>query len=275
MRALAFSLTALVSLSALAAEPLPRKFGIMSLSGDSISTYNAITQSGTRVGQLRRNLIPLNNTAFDDITVQAANKAVQQVEPATPTAMLLTLDGKLYQAQNAMFDNPSANKAELEYLQSLLAERGISHLILVSKLNAESEVRLNRSTEERGRIEGLGFYLDNGIRIKDDESRQSGHGVIAPFAYVKLRLIDASSMQVIKEVIQKQSSTIGNLRGESGLYAWNVLSAGEKVSYMETLLNAAMTKGVPQLLGATRASADSAQLRCKGSIYDKPLISSR
>src|SRR5262249_31150375 len=94
----------------------------------------------------------------------------------------------------------------------------------------------------------LGFYLDNGVVITEDSTGQFGRGIIMPFAYVKLRLIDASSMKVIKEVYQKQSCTIGNMKGENGLFAWNAVTSEEKVRNMENLLNPAMEKGVPKLL---------------------------
>ncbi|MGO4380746.1 hypothetical protein AB4Z19_20910 [Pseudoduganella sp. RAF19] len=248
MRILATMLLTLVSLTAHADGQTPRKIGIMALSGNSMSTYNFVTQTGTRVAQLARNLVPLKNTAFDEVTVQAANKAVLKAEPATPTAMILTLDAELYQAQNAMFDSPEANKANLDYLQGLLKQRNVTHLILVTKLNADAEVKFSRSHESTGRFEGLGFYLDNGVEITEDATGQFGRGIIMPFAYVKLRLIDASTMKVVKEVYQKQSCTIGNMKGENGLYAWNAITSDEKVRNMESLLNAAMEKGVPQLL---------------------------
>ena len=120
---------------------------------------------------------------------------------------MLPTDPELHQAQNAMFDHPERSQANRDYLKSLWKDYPVSHLILITKYRATPEMKFMQQSEGTGKVEGLGFYMNNEVTVTSytEKNNQTSQGVLMPYAYLKLRLIDTSTMQVVREVNRKES----------------------------------------------------------------------
>ena len=115
----------------------PRKYGILSLAGDSISTVTYVPEIGSRNDTNDKQVYSLGeNTTFDEAAIRAASAAVQQVQPDAGRFLMLSTDAELHQKQNAMFDDPAANQANRDFLKSLWKDKGVTHLILVTTYRA-------------------------------------------------------------------------------------------------------------------------------------------
>ncbi|WP_426338941.1 hypothetical protein ACN9MZ_21500 [Pseudoduganella sp. S-14] len=68
---------------------------------------------------------------------------------------------------------------------------------VISKFRGIAAIKLVDTAEGSGVLEGLGFYVD------DTRSR----GMVAPFTYVRVRLVEADSLKVVGEGTARQSSS--------------------------------------------------------------------
>jgi hypothetical protein len=231
------------------ADPAPRSYAVMSLIGDEISLVAFKPETGSRLADDNRNVQPVKDAVFDTAAIQAANGMIKKVEPGAQTVLMLTQDQGLYKAQNDMFDAAGSNKDNRAFLLSLLKNRPVTHLVLITKHRGEAQFKLVESYIGKGRVGGLGFYIDDSLVTINQKTLNSSRGVLAPFAYVKLRLIDAKTLEVIAEDHVKESTVVGNSSATAnGQQTWNILTGPEKIRYLEDLLGDAMTEGVPRLL---------------------------
>ncbi len=230
-----------------AAEADSKSYAVLSLVGDHLTTIGERTQTGTTINQNDRNVVALTDKMFDEAAIKSANATIKKSWPATQTTMLITPDPGLYKAQNAMFDAPLAHADDRAFLKSLLTARKVSHLILITKARADTEIRLENWASGTGTLEGLGFYVDNMTELKSATSLKLGKGFIAPYAYLKVRLIDANTLEVLREVVQKKTVPMGNYNRES-LSAWDVYSAKQKIEQLQDVLEIAVRDAVGKLI---------------------------
>ena len=250
MKIHAFFLAALMLTGTARADP-PRKYGILSLAGDAISTVTYVTDIGTKINPNDKHIYSLlNNTEFDETAIRAASAALKKAEADANPFLMLSTDAELHQMQNAMFDDPATNQANRDYLKSLWKDKGITHLILVTKYRADAEMKFIQQSEGSGKIEGLGFYMDNQVHVVSHNAKNiSTQGVLMPFAYVRLRLIDAETLTIEREVRQKQSQLVTYAPdADRAVRTWDALTPKQKMDYLNALMQEAVSEGVPKLL---------------------------
>jgi hypothetical protein len=237
-----------------AAADAPRTYGILSLAGDAISVVTYVPEIGSRMDTNDKQVYSLgDNTTFDEAAIRAASAALQQAAPDAGRFLMLSTDAELHAVQNSMFDNPDANQVNREFLKSLWKGKELTDLILVTKYRADAELKFMNESGGTGKIEGLGFYMDNRVVVTSHDEKKDTHessqGVLMPFAYVKLRLIDAQTLEVKREVRLKQSEMVTYALGaDRAVRTWQALTAKQKTQYLDHLLREAVTEGVPRLL---------------------------
>lgn len=245
-------LIAALLLASIAHADTARKYGILSLAGDAISTVTYVPDIGTKINPNDKLVYPmLANTLFDETAIRAASAAIKVIEPGAAPFLMLTTDAELHQMQNAMFDDPAANQGNRDYLKSLWKDKGITHLILVTKYRADAEVKYMQESQGTGKIEGLGFYMDNQADVTSFSSKgnHSGSGILMPFAYVKLRLVNADTLAVEREVRQKQAEIVTYAPdADRAVRTWAALTPKQKMTYLDELMKEAVTEAVPKLL---------------------------
>lgn len=232
--------------AARAADSAPRSYAILSLAGDAFSTVLQSPQIGSSIDKNEKQVFPISDKVFDVAAIEAANAFLKKADPQVRTVLLVTPDPGLYKAQNDMFESPSAYGDDRVFLKSLLTNRTVSHLVLITKLRAEANIWLTDGLISTGRLDGLGFYINNEIRVKDDTTLNTTAGVLAPFAYVKLRLVDAGTLDVVKEVVERHANPVGNYNGS--LASWGALTSAQKVDYLSQTYQDAVRKAMPRLL---------------------------
>jgi hypothetical protein len=248
------ALASLLLAGAVHAADTPRKYGILSLAGDAISVVTYVPEVGSRIDVNDKQVYPLgDNTVFDEAAIRAASAAIERIQPGASRFLMLSTDVELHRVQNSMFDDPAANQANRDYLKSLWKGKDLTHLILVTKYRADTDLKYMNESGGTGKIEGLGFYMDNHTEVVTHNDKQNKHessqGVLMPFAYVKLRLINAETLDVEREVRLKEGEMATYALGEErAVRTWQALTAKEKTEYLDRLMRQAVTEGVPRLL---------------------------
>src|SRR5207253_2091864 len=125
-----------------------------------------------------------------------------------------------------------------------------THLILITKHRGDALLRLATSYVGSGKIEGVGFYLDAGLVTRRSDTHARGNGFLAPFAYIKVTLVDAKTMAVIREQTVEESTTLSTARAEGSLNPADVLTPAQKTAALQGMIRRAIARAVPSVLAS-------------------------
>ena len=231
------------------AEAAPRSYAVMSLVGDAISLHTIRPSVGIRSEAETKNVLPIAEPVFDAAALRAANTAIKEVEPGAKIVLMMTQDAGLYQAQNAMFDEAHANKDNRDYLSSLLKDRGVTHLLLITKERDNARFKLTNGYAGKGSLEGIGFYIDDTTRFHDSETSDSSQGMLGPFVYVKVRLLDAATLKPVRQIRAIVSTILVRPSAlPNAMEMWTSMASAKKVEHIEDLLDKAMKEAIAPVL---------------------------
>lgn len=232
------------------AQVAPRSYAVMSLIGNEVSIHTVRHEVGVRVSGENRSVAEVTDPVFDDIALRMADTVIKGVQSDAKPVLMMTQDKGLYKAQNEMFESIDANKDNREYLLSLLKDRQVSHLVLITKLRDNAALKMARGqVAGNGRLEGLGFFIDDTFQARNIASNESEWGIVAPFAYVKIRLLDARTLEVVRESRALESHVLARSSATAdAMGTWNAVSSEEKINFMRSLIRGAMEHAIPELL---------------------------
>ena len=128
-----------------------------------------------------------------------------------------------------------------------LRKEGFSHLIVAIKVRAPARLRVSDGAVGSGYLEGLGFYIDREYEVTDLDRNITSMGFIAPYAYIRLVLIDVQTQKVIAQQRIQVSRVKPTAKSQDGFDPWDSLGAEEKVVLMKVLLNTGISDAIPLL----------------------------
>src|ERR1039457_4621923 len=233
-----------------AADSPARTYAGLSLIGDKISVVGHEAVTGSKMDRNRQGSIAMDNRALDTTAVLAAVNAIKRLDPGAATVPMTTNDSTLYELQNQLFESQDKSVAALAALKESIQSQNATHLVLISKHRGDALLRFANEYEGSGKIEGVGFYLDGSIRTRRSDTNAIGHGFLAPFAYIKVALIDARAMTVISEQNVEESIAQSTARAEGSLNPADVLTAAQKAAALQTMIRRAIARVMPELLAA-------------------------
>src|SRR5947209_15600422 len=115
-------------------------------------------------------------------------------------------------------------------LRELVAQSGATHLILISKYRGEARVKLDAGSVGTGKLSGIGFYVDADYEPADPARRTGQVGFFAPFAYLRVTLLDAATRRPLREEVTTEARPYGTERSNRAAVAWDALTAAQKVA---------------------------------------------
>jgi hypothetical protein len=275
---------AIASTNAFAQGSASRTYAVMSLIGDSlfVSPYSNATAYGSRViaiglgswdshsmhtGSLltpQQDLAsPVKDTVFDDAATATIAGGVKQREPGAVVETLSARNTGFYGLQDRLFDGTGAGKEGREALKAMLREHKVSYLIVVTKRRsnvemladsrnfADAQLRLlTGSSGDVLRLEGIGFYVDDAVVVQSLKTLDRSTGVLASFVNITVRLVDAKTLDVIREQTASKSRIIAISRPtEAGFSAWDEATEAQKSESLRELIQTTVAEVTPRLLG--------------------------
>jgi hypothetical protein len=249
MRILSFVL--LLLLASGAAEPAEtRKYAVLSLIGDGMLISQWVPSTGARLDPNWKEFIPISEGVFDKAALLAVNGALKAIDPQGKPVLLFARERSLYEAQNRMLDSGGKSVDLLEHVRALLGGSGATHLILITKLRNEARLKMADTTVGSGMLEGVGFYIDSSIETRMVDTGAAGKGIVAPFAYFRVELIDLARGMVVnhERVVASTSVSTSNSTAQ---HAWNALSGAQKVRVLQDLVTQETTRVIPKLVETT------------------------
>ncbi len=223
------------------AETSIRSVAVLSLAGNSLALHVQRHQVGSRTDSAPVEVRPIVDPVFDQVAIIAARSSLLKLLPDAKLNLMTTQDKGLYSAQNDLFEHPEQHVDDREYLKTLLKEQGVSHAIVISKFRGVAAIKLVDATVGSGALEGLGFYVDDMIETLNRRDDTRSRGMVAPFAYVRVRLVEAESLKVVGEGTAKQSFVIAHPSADSsGMDTFNKMTGADKIKHVRTALECAM-----------------------------------
>jgi hypothetical protein len=240
------------SSATIAAPGVSHEYAVLSLIGDNLTIVQFSTTTGTMLNKTPRTLIPVKTPMLDDVALLAVEEAVKRADTGARLDLLSSSDPVLYQFQNGLFSATGDSATVQSALRSVLKNSTADRLILVSKHRADAHFQLVDSLIGEGKLEGLGYYIDNTISLKMVDSGATDVGFLAPFAYLKVSLIDASSLLVLRTKLVSESEIIANAGSiDAPLNAWQVLTQKEKIEHTTKLIQRAIRLAIPDVVGSS------------------------
>lgn len=243
MRAVLALLLALASFSIGAAEA--RRFAVLSLIGDRLLISQYVPATGSRTDSNVREWIQLEDPTLEKTSLLAVHQALKKLDPESKPVLLFAQDGRIYSGQEKVLDAGGSSLNMLEFVRGLLKGQDVTHLILVTKMRHEAQIRLADSTIGSGMLEGLGFYVDPYIKVLNPRTLDFGRGLVGPFAYFKVALVDLAQGTVVKEERVVGSTSAGVAEFREGSDPWAGLSAETKVKLLQGIIRGEMARVIP------------------------------
>ena len=225
-----------------------RRYAVLSLLADQLELVYAQEGTGSMLDRNRRESFEAGAGAFDRFALQAVHAAVQRSDAgAQVTALALPTTSRQFSEPDGIFTVPVVSLPG-SVVDALVAAKA-THLILLTKVRGEARIPLAEQTTGMGAVRGVGFYVDRNLRLQQVDTGERSTGVLAPFAYLRVSLIDVQSGQVRKDLpirAMRAYTPVGRPAG--ALDPWELLSAKEKVDALKTLLEEELARAVPILL---------------------------
>ena len=240
-------LAALVSASVAPAHADERRsYVALSLVGDELTVITLQASVGSHTDTSEREKIPMPDASLDEATLKSIERVVQAQGQAAP--LLLVPGGKPFYAGQAemlsggRFSPNAALKPAFEQLRGQA-----THLILVTRQRSGGGLRGVRLPNGPRTLEGLGFCLDGSWRDKRGNAVVDASGLLAPFASLRVSLVDLASGQVLKGETISASTSLPTPPGHNN--PWSALPDEIKMNGLNALIQAELERVLPAMLG--------------------------
>lgn len=231
---------------AAAAVAAPYRVAVISLIGDKLEVVYPQMTTGSRLDQNVRHAIDDRAGEMDRFTLGAAAREISAVNPAIATTLIGMSRSALHDRPEQLFDGkqavlPGAVVDELVRVQA-------QYLLLITKHRDEVQLAFKNTRTGVGYVRGLGFYIDEHTRVQTTRDGNEADGLLAPFAYFRLSLVDVQTGLLVRE----QRATLMHVLPVASRVGvtepWNVLDAKQKVSFIEGLITRGLNQKMPSLL---------------------------
>jgi hypothetical protein len=220
-------------------------YAVLSLIGDKLNIVIAQLQTGTRLDINQRDSIDIDNAVFDNAAVSAVAAAVRKIDPKAELAAINTRSAVLFEKQRTLFAQSGDTISMPGAIRDALKAQSATHLFLITKRRDDANAQFtDGSSDGKGRLEGLGFYLDGSMQTKVSQTGASGRGFVAPYVYIDVALIEVASSRVIKKEKITVSNPVSGGAAEKDIgNPWAALSSSEKVRLVDFLVRREIERG--------------------------------
>jgi hypothetical protein len=244
---LAASFAVLLSTSGcVSAENEARFYVVVSLVGDQINVVNYQPTTGSSLDHNLHKSILVKDTVFDRDVLLAADEALKRHDAGARVRLLVSSTPGLFEHQDRFFDG--SRVALPKEIDSAARAGGATHLLLVTKYRAEAAVQFTNEKAGSGKLEGLGFYVDQVKETIRTDTGEVGRGFLAGFVYIKVALVDLNTSIVVREQPITATAALSAANSKAGGDPWDALSPAEKLDMLHGMIKQELARVVPQII---------------------------
>ena len=222
-----------------------RSLLLLSVMGDNMTVISHRPEAGSHLDQNKRYAMDLGINAVDDLVMSAAWSAVKASGALSESQVRAIRYRGEYDPSTwlagSKFKPP-------ENLVDAIRSTDATHMLVVAPHRAPAVLKLKRGSTGSGQLEGIGFYIDREARIGRSDTGEVGVGFLAPYAYLKVLLIDLQSWDIERQQVVSASNTVSVARNKDQFDPWEALDASQKISAITRIVRAEMNRVVPVLL---------------------------
>ncbi|HSI57403.1 MAG TPA: hypothetical protein VLA16_07600, partial [Ideonella sp.] len=164
----------------------PRAYAVLSLVGNELTVVNERIQVGSHLDQNVQDTIPIPDGQFDKAALLSANAALKRADAGAKVSLLAPNTPSLYEKQERFFND---GKLMLpDNVMAAIRQTSATRLLLLTKERDATQVQAANGRLGRGTLSGLGFYINNSVRMITTESRERASGFLGPYAYARLSM---------------------------------------------------------------------------------------
>jgi len=228
----------------MAQTPSPR-VGVFSLVGDSIEL---VVASAAKFQQESFKSLPAVDGELVGASLKAAERTIQQTLPGSEVRLYRSSTRISLDQQHAIA--VAANQREVpEWISREIREDALNKLILITRHFGRAEMRTGTSSFIGvGTARGIGFYLDGSVRMHDEASGVYSNGVLAPYVQLRLQLLDAGTLEVLKTYDVNEGHALAAKEAKVANDPWNYIDAKTKSRWLQSLVDRGVSRGVQALL---------------------------
>lgn len=245
--ALAFAALLGIGLQAAqAAEPSVKKLALMSMVGSDVQVVETAQQVGSRM-PTRPSSLNLKPGLMDQRALLTLDKLARE-HFAQQNIVMLTTQGKMWtELQQDAMASPAGLRDMVATVTDAARQANCTHALVLIKYRSTAQLKLAYSTIGLGMLEGMGFYIDSEIQTTEIGTQNSSKGVLAPYVYMQLLLIDVNKAALLGSQTAKASSSFSPENGTLTA-PWDVLSPERKFESLTQLMDNELARMVPALL---------------------------
>lgn len=224
------------------------KYGVVSLLGESITVTGSRPTTGSRVDQNDKLTIPLPDAGFDATALRTIEETVKTLAPQSATLLFRIKAPHWVENPSSLFES---NKVAMspKLIEAMKAD-GATHLILLTRMRAETQLRFENGWEGKGRVEGLGFYIDREQWVVNKATGHGAQGYLAPHAYLRLSLVDLSNATVIKRSTVATAHIYSTTVKQTVSDPWQSIDGAEKLKVLNQMIEDELKTALGALLQA-------------------------
>lgn len=219
---------------------------VLSLVGDAMTIVSFVPATGSHVDTNHHQTLPLPDRSLDNAILRATDQALKKAAAKSSAVLLSSSDPTLFSDQHRLFDGDRLLLPP--DLQKVITDHAATHLLLLTKHRADAALKFRHSTGGSGKLEGLGFYLDTTVKVRTSNGRKVGTGLIAPYVYLDLWLVNAKTWAVVKRRSIKTAETISSARGSDDTDPWKSFTDAQKTAMLLGSARRSIAEAVQQLL---------------------------
>jgi hypothetical protein len=225
-----------------------KALGVFSLLGENLQVVGAAEVSDTRLDKSLRETLPTKGVGFDQAALRAVQDGMARLQPATKLSMFratapITLSEQRQLAQGA-------ERAELPaWIVKAIETEKLTHILLITSQRGDAAFPVSEGHSiGRGTVEGVGLYLDRLYEIRNMKTGSTSAGFIAPFATLRLQLMDTNTGEIVKRYDIRDGYIVGASLTDTGSDPWNYIGPTEKVDRLRQLVQDSVARVLPQVL---------------------------
>lgn len=226
----------------------PRSYGVLSELARELLVITYQPAVGSNLDANRRQRMPIPNGTIDRAALSLVKVKLAALEPQARISTFQPLDSDVFDNRQGFTEGSLAGVPP--DLTSALRQQGSTHLVLLTRQQADAAVSFDQGKVGSGRMEGLGFYIDNMTEV-DRTGQVNGRGFLAPFVYIRATLIDVASGRVLRSRVHLRSTPVPASSGATTSNPWDALDSAQKVRMLTGMLDEALDAVIPPLLASS------------------------
>jgi len=221
--------------------------GVFSLLGDGIEVTIAPAVTDTRIDAARRETFEYRNIGFDIIAGREVREAAAR-HRAGISVLSFGTNTTLPAAEQRHIAAGARSGALPPWILQAVRDRRLSHVLLLTRQRGEVKLlTASNTTIGRGRVDGIGFYLDAEYKVRDPNTGAVSSGALGPHVLVELTLMDTDSATVVRSHTIDEQFLLGAVEAQGAADPWSYLTPEQKVTLLREALARSLKRVLPEV----------------------------